>query len=160
MVDSNIHWKLFDWTWKSDSYRVQQLLEAGAKPDKFKNSDGETALIRAARNTLDEVASNFSVKNLLKHGADINRQDNCGLTALHLAAINGHNTVTATLISAGADLNIQDNNGATPLWRAADRGRKKIASNLLQHGADPYLPNNEGKTPIQAAKNEEIARLE
>ena len=59
------------------------------------------------------------VRELIAAGANVNQQDNNGLTPLHWAAENGHQAVVQALIAAGADINQQDNDGWTPLLHAA-----------------------------------------
>ena len=59
------------------------------------------------------------VKLLLKSGADVNRQNNSGNTALVLASNSGHDKTVKMLVAAGADVNIQNLNGTTALMLAA-----------------------------------------
>lgn len=47
--------------------------------------------------------------------AVIDAQDDLGMTALHHAAIAGHQAVVKLLISRGADLAVNDNKGRTAL---------------------------------------------
>ena len=48
-------------------------------------------------------------KYLISEGAEVNRGDNDGWTALHLAAQEGHLDVTKYLISQGAEVNKGNN---------------------------------------------------
>lgn len=48
-----------------------------------------------------------SVKLLIKAGADVNYQYQCGKTSLMYAAEEGHGDVVGILIEAGADLNLK-----------------------------------------------------
>ena len=48
MADSDIHRKLYDASGAGDDTRLRELLGTGADPDKYKTSDGETALFMAA----------------------------------------------------------------------------------------------------------------
>jgi ankyrin repeat protein len=54
------------------------------------------------------------VENLLDQGADKDKADNDGNTALHLAAENGHFEVANVLLSWGAKLDLCNNQGQTP----------------------------------------------
>ena len=61
------------------------------------------ALIKAAREGHSTV-----VEQLVAAGAEVNRQDEDGLTALMHAARGGHSTVVEQLVAAGAEVNRQD----------------------------------------------------
>lgn len=67
-----------DKTGRSPSFEILDiLLEAGADPNKQRNTDGKTALIFAADKKIPEV-----IERLLKAGADPNIKDKDGETAL------------------------------------------------------------------------------
>ena len=108
MSDSDIPRQLYDASGDGVDTRVRELLGAGADPDKYRDSDGDTALIRAAG--WGKVST---VSILIQHGADLNIQDNDGKTALQRATWNGKYEFTTKLIKAGADLNIKDKDGKT-----------------------------------------------
>jgi ankyrin repeat protein len=55
---------------------------------------------------------------LLDHGADINAQNDRGLTALYLASVTGHEPQVKLLLARGADRNIASKAGYTPLVAA------------------------------------------
>ena len=148
---TNIHKKLHDASSAGDDTLVRELLAAGAEPDKYKDSWGDSALSEAARWGRDSTVS-----ILLQAGANLNIQNDNGRTALHRAAYNGHNEVTTTLIKAGADLNLQNKDGKTALHYAA-AGYNEVTITLIEAGADPYLQDNEGRTPV-LPQNKEIAR--
>lgn len=50
---------------------------------------------------------------LIKHGANVNKQNDLGKTPLHLAAEHGKTSVVNLLHNNGADINIRDKNGKT-----------------------------------------------
>lgn len=58
---------------------------------------------------------------LLAAGADVNRQDKLGLTALHGAAFQGWNKVIKLLVDHGADLYAKDSQGMKPVDAALGR---------------------------------------
>ena len=115
MADSDIHEKLYNASYYGDDTRLRELLTAGADPNKYRNSNGITALLDAASRGRDSTVS-----ILIQHGADLNIQEKYGRTALYWAAGNGHNEVTTALIKAGADLNIQTEDGKTVLLHYAN----------------------------------------
>ena len=78
-----------------------------------------------------------------------------GMTALLLAARNGHKTSVEVLLDAGADINqVADGSKTSPLLIATMNGHFDLAKFLLDHGADPNLaaePSN--VTPLYATIN-------
>lgn len=93
---------------------------------------------------------------LIAAGADLDRQDPDGATALVIAIINAHYEFAELLIEAGADTNLGDNDADMgPLYAAVDMHRLAVghgrgtpppvglltavdtARALLEHGADP-----------------------
>jgi hypothetical protein len=84
-------------------------------------------------------------------GADINKQDSLGFTALNLAVYMGHEQAVKTLIIGGANPNIPDNEGMTPTANASRQKRLSLAKFLLERGANPNRANNEGQTPLMIA---------
>jgi len=77
----------------------------------------------------------YSLKNLIRSGADPNGTDYDGRRALHLAACKGYEEITVFLIQAGAEINAIDKFGNTPLLEAVKAGHDNIASILKQNGA-------------------------
>ncbi len=102
------------------------------------------------------------VKQLINAGADLDRRDHGGNTALMSAISNKHQRIAMELIEAGADLNIVDNCGNTALIQAAKNGDQLISEMLIRAGADKKPINSEGKTAMDYAVEKgfrEIMRL-
>ncbi len=59
---------------------------------------------------------------LLQHNANVNTHDRNDITALMLAAVNGHDKVTELLLQQIATVDKHDNNGWTTLMHAAANG--------------------------------------
>jgi hypothetical protein len=76
------------------------------------------------------------VQELLKARADPNGSNDAAVTALHLAAFHGHNTIAALLLASRADVNAGDCFQAAPLHKAARNGHAEVAQTLLDFGAD------------------------
>ncbi|MER2997140.1 ankyrin repeat domain-containing protein [Pontibacter populi] len=104
------------------------------------------------------------VGRLLQKGANINAQDEDGLTALHYTVVGARVSnsqlfeqeqvqLLDTLLKYKADLNIKDKQGNTALTAALQStsgqhiGIMELEK-LLASGANPNLQNNEGKTPL------------
>jgi ankyrin repeat protein len=71
------------------------------------------------------------VHHLLNNGADVNKQDNRGYTALQYSAMYGHDKMTDTLL----DANAKDKYGKSALILAAEHGNLGIIKLLLSRGA-------------------------
>ena len=77
-----------------------------------------------------------------------------GLTALLLAAREGHGSAAAVLVEMGADINQPSAaDGTTPILMAMINGHFDLAMELFDLGADPGLANNAGATPLYGALN-------
>lgn len=106
---------------------IELLIEHGAHVD-LPNRDGTTPLMAAAglnassidtrgdytTPLVDRNATN-TIEALLIAGADIDKQDKLGRTALHGAASWGWNGAVQYLVDEGADIKAEDRNGLTPL---------------------------------------------
>ena len=77
-----------------------------------------------------------------------------GLTALLLAARDGHLEAAVALVDAGADVNQQAEGHLTsPLLMASINGHYDLGMALLERGADPNLRNVSGGAPLYGAIN-------
>jgi ankyrin repeat protein len=117
---------------------IQELLDVGADP----NLPDETDDGLAAKSPLMEASSTFFATNrsemvrlLLQRGAEIDRQDAEGRTALMHALEYADIDVIQTLLETGCNLDIRDKQGNTALMVAEFRGLSEIATLLKQAGA-------------------------
>ena len=69
-----------------------------------------------------------------------------GITALHLALLQGRDEVAQSLLDAGADINKADKDGNTPGHSAAVSRRLSSYQWAVQHGLQ-QLRNNKDKFP-------------
>lgn len=74
-------------------------------------------------------------KRLVSAGANVNAQTNGGATALHRAAMQGHNEIISILLSLSPSKkinpNIVDSDGQTILHRAAQNGHLSTVNLIL-----------------------------
>ena len=68
-------------------------------------------------------------------GADVNYRNEYGETALFLAVVHGHTSLTRSLLQRGADPNIPGPSRWTPLDAAEFRKDRKQVNLLLEYGA-------------------------
>jgi ankyrin repeat protein len=74
-----------------------------------------------------------------------------GVSPLHSALANKHETIARELVFEGADVNLASRSGLTPLHYAAQQGNRALAQFLIENGATP-VPGPEGKTPSDLAE--------
>jgi ankyrin len=90
------------------------------------------------------------VKYLIDHGADVNKPNPAGETALGIAA-KGHCQTSLVLLEHGAKINVRDNRGYTPLQHALMRDQREISANLLRHGATLRTHSAHVESPLHIA---------
>ncbi|KAK6501013.1 hypothetical protein TWF506_003768 [Arthrobotrys conoides] len=114
---------------------TKRLLEAGADPNNQDANSGGPLFFAVSLQDKDVV------ELLLKHGADVNDDNNQGLTALHTAASAANKvdrgpetseSILRLLLSYGADVEKEAKDGETPLHRAAWSGYEKCFMILFQ----------------------------
>lgn len=112
------------------------------------NSDGETAL---------HVASSTKVTRvLLRHGADINKQDYQGKTPLHMAASASNMEQLECLLKAGADCNITDNCGWTVLHFVQLSPSTTALDIMVSMGVSVNQQDPNGSVPLHRAIDDKV----
>ena len=61
----------------------------------------------------------------------------CGMTALHHAALAGVTAIVRVLLKWGGKVDIGDKSGKSPLWYAVDNGDLHCVGALLDNKANP-----------------------
>ena len=120
---------------------VSVLIEYYASVNE-KGNDQSTPLVYAN--------SDSSIPLLLKHRADVNGINRCGLTALHSATKYNVDSVKV-LLNAGARVNARTLRGETPLVRATECRRLDIVQLLLVRLADPTIREIDGRSAWELA---------
>jgi len=120
-------------------------------------------LIIAVKKECREIVEVF-----LEHGADVNRSDTYGRTALHFTAlcnndqffgflpgkdpdINVKGEIAKLLLCCGANVNAQTKKGITTLHVATQQGYVKVVEALLEHNADVNSTIKSDITPLHIA---------
>ena len=125
-----------------------------------RDKSGNTALHFAASEGHLEVAL-----MLLKLGADVNSQNDEGLTPLQRASQGlrgGHRDIAHLFLDNGANVHMPDRRGNTALHYAASEGHLEAARVLLKHNAEVNSWNEDGYTAFLFAlkrQNPDIVQL-
>ncbi|KAG9204008.1 hypothetical protein G6514_002170 [Epicoccum nigrum] len=125
------------------------LLGTGKADPDFKNTEGQTPLLRAAKEGHESI-----VKILLKTGkVDVNFQDKERQTPLLRAAERGHESIVKLLLNTKKVApDLKNMEGQTPLLRAAEEGHESIVKALLDtEEVDINVQDKEGQTPLLLA---------
>ena len=99
---------------------------------------------------------------LLDNGANIEAQDGCQQTLLHLASKTGRLELLQLLLDKGANCNAKECNKLTPLHFASREGFFEITKLLLDKGADVNEKPDSKETPLHFAArsgHQEIVQL-
>ncbi len=113
----------------------------------------EQQILNLCKNGQFDTAIQFLAQ--LPNGANVNIQDENGLSPMHLAASNGNIEMVNSLLKKGADINIKDNQDRSPMHFAALNGK----TDMVQFLADKFLAakisidqlNDYDETPLHAA---------
>ena len=92
------------------------------------------------------------LKAAVKAGADVNKRDGRGWTALMHAANKGYTLMVESLLEAKADPDIRAADGATALFMAAVLGHSEIIELSMKAGADISIRGPKGKTAVEMAR--------
>ena len=134
IVCENLDSEIFTSYTDNQYHRVDKLIELGANPD-IEDTEGMTPLMICARDGWEE--HQYMASWLIEYcGADVNRKNRDGYTALHLAAANNKHHIVKVLLSHGADINTNNcDDYARPIDWAANRGHLLTVKILLENGA-------------------------
>ncbi|CAB0033543.1 unnamed protein product [Trichogramma brassicae] len=153
---------------------VSALLARGAAPE-VANAKGFTPLMLAAREgnwataeRLLQPMSSLTGRHSSENSGEtqamrlLRQRDPEGMTALMLAAQEGHANLCELLLDKGAQLEDQDVRGHGALTWACMRGRIQAVQLLLERGADVAACDRAGRSPLDLAAcqvNQKIVQL-
>ena len=112
-----------------DAELVSALLDGGADPNLADTLEGDTPLMSAARYHAYETSM---IDALLAKGADMEKVNKNGDTALHVAASAGAAITAAYLIKRGANFKAKDRKGRTPMDIAPDAATKSSMQEAVE----------------------------
>jgi ankyrin repeat protein len=101
--------------------------------------------------------NDVAVRVLVECGAEIDRQDNWGRSALIDAGGNVQFSCVELLIALGADVDVVTNNGETACHLAAQSKQPAALCALVVAGGNLDQPDNDGETPRMIAIREHVA---
>lgn len=102
----------------------------------------------------------YIVKYLLDNGADCNKKDINGWTALFWASWSGMDEIASLIIDKCSNINDATSKKWTPLMAAALKGNVDVVKLLLKKGADKSLKNSDGKTAFDIATANKVIYFE
>lgn len=130
---------------RGDAAEIRRQLER--VPVDTPGSDGETLLVEAIRS-----GKVTSVQALLEGGANPNRANARGDTAVHAAAFSDDPELLRAVLAGGGDRNARNpNTGETALMKALLSPNAHQYEVLLDAGADPNLADNNDDAPLHVA---------
>jgi ankyrin repeat protein len=144
---------LFEAARKGCVVAIDSLVEHGASP-LARDRHGDTPLATAAK-----AGRGAFVAQMLRLGAEIDRENTDGATPLLQAARANRVEVAVQLIEAGADVNRKDHKGETPLIAAAFNGSAALVERLLARAAAPDVVDLSGKAAIEYAAGRGASRV-
>ncbi|KAH9494605.1 hypothetical protein Btru_019694 [Bulinus truncatus] len=122
---------------------ISLFIQHGADVE-AKDSTGKAALMKASM--LEGFEKILEI--LLKSGADPNKCNDDGKTALHFAVSENCLKNVQTLLNCSADVNKKCHVGLACLHLAAKKSDIEMFKELLKHGADVKLEDSSGNTPL------------
>ena len=132
-----------------DRSLLRSLLANGGQPDWYPKEDPSA---RSCLYIAAERGDLAMTKDLIKHGADVNKAGGPNdRTPFHVAAATNNTKLAELLIELGADVNKRDCYGKTALYTASYRNSMLMVELLIKSGADTDLPNATGWTPMHIA---------
>lgn len=154
------HYAIHSFVDKADKFREIQtrLIAKGATVDIYVNKLKWTPLMHCAtQKEIQIIKDHFEV--LIQLGANINKQDINGRTALMLAASVANEYYLSRLIENYADVDLTDNFGWNALTFGVYYAHIEIVKMLIEAGSDINNVTTSGQTILQIAMQKENQEL-
>lgn len=168
-LDALFNKKIFK---KENTEEAVRLIIAGADIN-LKDYQNSTLLILSAISIDTEMMEQLMGKDadfdegnseivrlLIDCGADVNVQNQAGMTALMFVAFSGDIGLVELLIDNGANVDLTQGDGGTALFYAVFQGHTEIVKLLLDSGAKININDNTGKAPLIAAAKSPYSSIE
>lgn len=129
---------------------VRSLMKPKSDKDILKNFEGKTPyekLLLGAENGILAL-----VKNAIENGADMNKKDLKGETALICASLYGYLDIVRFLVENGADVNEKNTENQTALVYASKEGYLDIVKFLVENGTIVDIKDVNGWTALYTAQ--------
>ena len=154
------HYAIHSFKEDADEFRQIQtkLIAKGATVDIHLNKLKWTPLMQTVtQKEVQIVKDHFEI--LLQLGANINKQDQNGRTALMLAASVANKYYVKRMVENYADVDLVDNFGWNALTFAVYYAHIEIVKELIEAGSDINNVTNSGQTVLQIAMQKENQEL-
>ena len=137
---------------------IKALSDMGAVEEVDKEGMGEELLKILDIRVIDKNDEKRAIE-LIKDGANLEKKNKIGDTALILASEKSHVEVVKALLDAGAKVDEKNDLGYTALSWASRWGKVEIVKALLDAGAKVDEEDNDGKTAIDFARDDKIKKM-
>eukprot|EP00357_Protocruzia_adherens_P026946 CAMPEP_0115040618 /NCGR_PEP_ID=MMETSP0216-20121206/44938_1 /TAXON_ID=223996 /ORGANISM="Protocruzia adherens, Strain Boccale" /LENGTH=639 /DNA_ID=CAMNT_0002421897 /DNA_START=94 /DNA_END=2014 /DNA_ORIENTATION=+ len=151
---------------EGDEESLKYLINCGGDLDERKSIFFQAPIHKAVEfaklsQTMKPDADLRVLKTVLDCGADVDKVDSNGWTALHHAAFNGEIGTVSMLLDQNAETSPYSNKRQTPLHLAALANHPEIIKILLQNAANVEALSGEKSTPLlYASKKGNVEALE
>ncbi|XP_068731937.1 B-cell lymphoma 3 protein homolog isoform X1 [Montipora capricornis] len=142
-------------------HMVRKLIESGADVN-LMDRHGQTALHLACQD--NDVNCVYAMRDVTRINSvaeiQLELKNSKGLSALHVATLNGNKQLIATILDMGADIDEEDSNsGRTPLHHAVEADNYSVTEYLISRGADVNKVTFAGNTPLHTASGRDMENM-
>lgn len=119
-----------------------------------------TTEFNMAIETLVKEKDDSRYLRLIENGLDVNYQNSCGASMLHISTIVGDESLVTLLLSKSANPNaVAGELAYSPLMIAVLNEHLSTVEILVKHGADPDYTNDAGVSAISIARENGYRKL-